>query len=291
MKAKNNFLSAPFALKLVGFILVFSSLLDYLFLLNGLGGFQDKPAVVSGLSQIVSQGTRPMVGVALVLTAYWLERLADMPARNSKLFRFVALAIAALLGVGFLVLAPVQLTSTSKMTEQAREQVAKQASDAEGQLEQQVQQRQVELGNLVKDTKQFDEQLKQMDAKIKQAEEEENRLVQAVASKAEPESRLVEFRDQLKQFKELVQEMREIKANPAALQNKAKESRDKTLNEIRAKKQKADEQLSGQPWKASLKVALNSLMLSVGYLIISWVGLSEMGLFSGEGKARRAPKP
>jgi hypothetical protein len=43
MKAKNNFLSAPFALKLVGFILIFSSLVDYLFLLTGLDSRTSKP--------------------------------------------------------------------------------------------------------------------------------------------------------------------------------------------------------------------------------------------------------
>jgi ABC-type multidrug transport system fused ATPase/permease subunit len=290
MKAKNNFLSAPFILKLVGFILVFASLLDYLFLLTALD-FKDKPALVNGLGQLVNQGTIPMVGVALVMTAYWLERLADMPARNSKLFRFVALAVSALLGLGFLVLAPVHLNSTSQSTQQVRAEVEKNAKDAEGQVEQRIQQRQNDLVNLMKDPKVLDEQLKQMDAQIKQAGEEENRLVQAVASKSEPESKLADFRSQLAQFKKLAQDVREIKANPAALQNKAKESRDEALNEIRAKKQKADEQLSNQPWKASLKIALNSLILSVGYLLISWVGLSEMGLFSGEGKARRAPKP
>jgi ABC-type multidrug transport system fused ATPase/permease subunit len=290
MKAKNNLLSAPFALKLVGFILVFASLLDYLFLLTGLD-FKDKPSLVNGIGQLVSQGTIPLVGVALVLTAYWLERLADMPARNSKISRLVVLVVAALLGVMFLILAPVHLNSTSQTTQQVRAEVDKKAKDAEGEVEQRIQQRQNDLTNLVKDPKRLDEQLKQMDEQIKQAGEEEKRLVQAVASKAEPESKLTEFRSQLAQFTKLAQDLKEIKTNPAALQNKAKESRDEALNEIRAKKQKADEQLSSQPWKASLKVALNSLILSVGYLLISWVGLSEMGLFSGGAKARRAPKP
>jgi ABC-type multidrug transport system fused ATPase/permease subunit len=269
MKAKNNFLSAPFALKLVGFILIFSSLLDYLFLLTGLD-FKDKQALGTGITQLVDRGVIPMIGVALALTAYWLERLADMPARNSKLFRFVALAVAALLGVGFLLMAPVHLNNTSQVAQQAREQIEKQAKDAEGQVEQQVQQRQAELTNLVKDTKQFDEQLKQMS--------------EAIANNQVPEA-------QLPQLKQLEKDLKEIKANPAALQNKAKESRDQLLNRIRDEKQKAEKQVNSQAWKASAKTGLNSLILSVGYLIISWVGLSEMGLLGGGAKPQRAPKP
>jgi ABC-type multidrug transport system fused ATPase/permease subunit len=246
MKAKNNFLSAPFALKLVGFILVFSSLLDYLFLVNGLGDFKDKQALGTGITQLVDRGVIPMIGVALILTAYWLERLADMPARNSKLFRFVALDLA-------------------------RTQIKEQADKAEGQVEQQVQQRQAELTNLVKDTKQFDEQLKQMGEAI--ANSGNNQMP--------PE--------QLAQLKQLEKDLKEIKANPTALQNKAKESREQLLNRIRDEKQKAEQQVNSQAWKASAKTGLNSLILSVGYLIISWVGLSEMGLFSGDAKTRRAP--
>jgi ABC-type multidrug transport system fused ATPase/permease subunit len=273
MKAKNSFLSAPFALKLVGFILVFSSLLDYLFLLNGLGDFKDKQTLGTGITQLVDRGVIPMIGIALILAAYWMERLAEMPARNSKLFRFIALAIAALLGVGFLLLAPVHLNNTSQVAQDARDQIGKQAKDAEGQVEQQVQQRQAELTNLVKDTKQFDEQLKQMGEAI--ANSGTNQMPPA----------------QLEQLKQLEKDLKEIKANPAALQNKAKESRDQLLNRIRDEKQKAEKQVASQAWKASVKTGLNSLILSVGYLIISWVGLSEMGLFSGDTKARRAPKP
>jgi ABC-type multidrug transport system fused ATPase/permease subunit len=290
MKAKNSFLSAPFTLKLVGFILVFASLLDYLFLLTGID-FKDKPALVNGMSQLVNQGTIPLVGIAFVMAAYWLERLADLPTRNSKPFRLLVLLVSAVLGIMFLILAPVHLNSTSQSTQQVRAEVEKKAKDAEGEVEQRIQQRQNDLVNLVKDPKRLDEQLKQMDEQIKQAGEEEKRLIQAVESKAEPESKLADFRSQLAQFKQLAQDLKDIKSNPGALQDKAKKSRDEALNEIRSRKQKADEQLSSQPWKASLKVALNSLILSVGYLIISWVGLSEMGLFSGESKARRAPKP
>ncbi len=268
MKATNNFLSAPFALKLVGFILIFSSLLDYLFVLTGLN-FDDKQALGTGITQFVDRGVIPMIGVALILTAYWLERIADMPMRNNKIFRFTALVISAILGILFLIIIPIHFSNTSQVAEQAREQISEQAQTAEGQIAQQVQQRQAQLSALVKDPEQFDAQMKQMN--------------EAIASNQVPPG-------QLEQLQQLQKDLEEIKANPAILQTKAKESSDQLLNRIREDKQKAEEQVSSEALKANFKTGLNSLLLSVGYLLISWVGLGEMGLFSSRAQHQQAPK-
>jgi ABC-type multidrug transport system fused ATPase/permease subunit len=264
MKATNN-LSAPFALKLVGFILIFSSLLDYLFLLTGLN-FEDKQALGSGITQLVDRGVIPMIGIALLLTAYWMERFADMSTRNSKVFRFIPLAIAAVLGIVFLVIVPIHFNNTSQVAAQARQQIDEQAKNAESQVEQQVQQRQADLSALVKDSKRFDEQMQQMNT--------------AIANKQVPEA-------QLQQFQQLQKDLQEIKDNPSVLPKKAEESRNQLLNRIRDDKKKADDRVNSEALKANLKTGLNSLLLAVGYLIIGWVGLTEMGLGS---KRRQAPK-
>lgn len=269
MKANSSFLSAPFILKLVGFILIFSSLLDYLFLLTGLDT-QNKQALGTGITQLVERGVVPMIGIALALAAYWLERQADVPAKNNRIFRFVALAVAFVLGLLFLVLTPIHFRNTSQVAEQARSQIDEQAKNAEGQVEQQVQQRQAELSALVKDSKRFDEQLKQM--------------TEAINNKQVPE-------DQLPQFQQLQKDLQEIKKNPAALQSKAQESKDQLLNRIRDDKKKAEDKVNSEAFRANFRTGASSLILSVGYLIISWVGLSEMGLFAGGAKkARRASK-
>ena len=94
-----------------------------------------------------------------------------------------------------------------------------------------------------------------------------------------------------KYTKQLQKDLQEIKKNPAALQNKAKESKDQLLNRIRDDKKKAQDKVNSEAFRANVRTGVSSLILSVGYLIISWVGLSEMGLFGGGSKKpRRAPK-
>jgi ABC-type multidrug transport system fused ATPase/permease subunit len=263
MKATNS-LSAPFALKLVGYILIFSSLLDYLFLLSGLD-FANKQALGTGITQLVDRGVIPMIGLALALAGAWMEKMADIPAKT-KLFRFIALVLAAVLGVAFLVLVPVHLNNTRQVAELAKKQIEEQAKNAEGQVEQQVQQRQSELAELVKDQKKFDEQLKQIN--------------DAITNKQVPEG-------QLPQIQQLQKDLQEIKADPSKLQTKAQDSRNQLLNQIRDQKTKQEQKINSEALKANLRTGLSSLILSVGYLIISWVGLSEMGLPSGSAKARR----
>jgi hypothetical protein len=268
MKATNTPLSAPFTLKLVGFILIFSSLLDYVFLLTGIAGDPtNKQAIGAGITGLVDRGGLPMIGVALAMAGYWLERMADAGGR-SKIFRFIAMAVAALLGVLFLALAPIHINNTSLVAKQALERVADQAKNAEGQVEQQVQQRQSELAELVKDQKKFDDQLKQ--------------LTDAIANKQVPEA-------QLPQLQQLLKDLQEIKGNPGALQSKAEKSREELKNQIRDQKDKEEKRINGEAIKSNARTGINSLLLSVGYLVISWVGFSEMGLFGGNKAPRRAP--
>jgi ABC-type multidrug transport system fused ATPase/permease subunit len=267
MKSTNTLLSAPFTLKLVGYILILSSLLDYAFLLTGLD-VSDKQALGAGITGLVDRGVIPMIGLALTMAGYWLERLADLPAR-SKLFRTIALLISAILGLIFLVLAPVHINNTSNVAKVALEKVGEQAKNAEGQVDQQVQQRQAELAELLKDGKRFDEQLKQLN--------------DAIANKQVPES-------QLPQLQQLQKDLQEIKSNPAALQAKAQKSREEMLNKIRDDKSKEEKRINKEAGRSNFRTGLNSLLLSIGYLIISWVGLNDLGVFGRSNKApRRAP--
>jgi ABC-type multidrug transport system fused ATPase/permease subunit len=268
MKATNSPFSAPFALKLVGYILIVSGLLDDITLIWKVSAdAQNKAMLVSGISQLVNQGVIPMIGIALALTGAWLEKLTDIPSKT-KIFRVIALSLSALLGVIFLFLGPAYLYNTRQVVEQAKAKITDQAKNAEGQVEQQVQTRQSQLADLVKDQKKFDDQLKQ--------------LSDAIASNQVPEA-------QLPQLKQLQKDLQDIKANPAVLQEKAKTSKEQLLNQIRDQKGKEEKKIDDEVFKENVHVSVNSLILSVGYLIISWVGLSELG--SLKGAKRRPAKP
>jgi hypothetical protein len=264
MKATVTSLSAPFILKLVGYILILSSLLDYLFLLANLD-FQNKQMLGAAATQFVDRGIIPMIGLALVLTGSWLEQLAGAANRVKAVasLQFWALVFSAILGVGFLALVPIHLVNTQQVAEQQILQIGEQAKEAEGRVDQQVQQRQEELSDLVKDNQRFEQQLQQ--------------LQQAIDSKQVPPA-------QLPQLEQLQKDLKDIKANPSALQNKAQESRNQLLNQIRSEKEKQEGRVRQEELRVKLRTSVSSLILSVGYIIISWLGVSDMGVFRKSGR-------
>jgi flagellar biosynthesis GTPase FlhF len=261
-------LSVPFILKLVGYILILSALLDYLFLLSNLD-VQNKQMLGATMTQVVDRGGIPMIGLALVLSGPWLEQLAGVAGGRTKpvaSLQFWALMASAILGVGFLVLVPIHLTNTQQVAEQQISQIGEQAKEAEGRVDQQVQQRQAELSELVKNNERFEQQMQQ--------------LQQAIESKQVPPA-------QLSQLQQLQKDLQDIKANPSALQNKAQESRNQLLNQIRSERQKQEKRVREEELKVKLRTSVSSLILSVGYIIISWLGFSDLGVFRKS--ARRLP--
>jgi hypothetical protein len=267
MKATNTPLSAPFTLKLVGSILLLSSLLNYLSIPFGLD-LSNKPSLIEPISKIIDSGATPMVGLALISTAYWLDRMADTGAR-SKVLRFGATVYAAILGVLFLGLALVHINNAGIVEGKAITGIEEQAKNAEGQVAQQVEQRELQLAQLAGDPKKIDEQLKQFN--------------DAIANKQVPE-------DQIPQLQQLVKDLQEIKGNPGALKEKAQKSREELLNQVRSKKEAEISRIKGEMGKSKFRTGLSGILFSGGYLVMTWLGLSEMGILGGGNKApRRAP--
>ncbi|MFM2431033.1 MAG: hypothetical protein RLZZ511_2246 [Cyanobacteriota bacterium] len=274
MKAKTNSLSAPFILKLVGSILIFSSALDYLFVLIGLNfsasTLPEKQALVGGIAQLVGQGAIPLVGMALVLTGYTFDRQMESPAANGKILRLIILALSALLGLMFLFLTPGHFSKATDIAADELKDITTQAESAKGQVNEQIRGSRAQLEALAKDPKQLDEQLKQMKAAI-----------------ASPPPNTPA--DQLEQLKQMEKTLSEVKANPASLNAKADELQKQILNRLGDQQKKAEKQVNDR-LNGNRKTAINSLILAIGYFLTSWIGLSEMGLFgSSSSKPRRAP--
>ena len=100
MKSPNALLSAPFILRVVGYILIISSLLDYITLL-ATANFQDKQSLALAITQLVDRGVIPMIGLALAITGAWLEANATGTDRAKPFIslKFWALVISGLLGL------------------------------------------------------------------------------------------------------------------------------------------------------------------------------------------------
>jgi hypothetical protein len=105
--------------------------------------------------------------------------------------------------------------SALQIVQKPIERISEQAKQAETEVEQQVQERKQQLADLLSDKAAADAQIKQ--------------LQDAIQAKQIPEG-------QLPQVKELLKDLQEIKANPALLNRKADDSRQKLLAEIRNQK-------------------------------------------------------
>jgi hypothetical protein len=264
MKATNSLPSAPIVLKIVGVILILSSLVDYISLLIPFR-LSDKAWLAGAVTQLVDRGIIPMVGLAFLFVAYFLETgsFASDRVKPFLSLRFWALILASFLGLMFLVLVPLHLNNTRQASEQAIQQINQEATAAEGQVDTQVLQRQEQLSTLLKD----EAQLKRLNDTIASGQ------VQG---------------DQLKQLQEVQKQLTQLKANPGALEGQAKEARNKALIQIRDRKQQLEQQARTESWKTGLRVGVSSLLLSLGYSTIAWTGLRELGLFRSR---RKAPAP
>lgn len=266
MKATNSLPSAPFVLRLVGIILIVSSLVDYLAVLVP-PNFGDKAWFATATTQIVDRGIIPMVGLAFLFAGAFLENGSfALPERAKPVFtfRFWAVLLSLLLAVIFLVAFPLHLNNTRQVSDQALRRIAQEAGDAESQLDSQVQQRRDQITAALKDpnqARQLDEQIKQIEAALNS-----NQLQG----------------DQRTQAERALKELQALKANPNSVDERAKEFRNQRLTEIRDRRQQLEGEARSQFWKTGVRVGISSLLLSLAYFIIGISGLRELGILKGK---------
>lgn len=270
MKASTSLPSAPLVLRLVGTILIVSSLIDYIALLIP-PNFSDKAWFASTVTQIVDRGIIPMVGMALLFAGAFLEHGTLATSDRTKpagTLRFWALLLSGLLGIIFLVAFPLHLNNTRQVSDQALKQISEQATTLEGQLDTEVQRQKDQIAGVLRDP----QQSKQLDEQIK-------RINDAVAG-----GQLKG--DQLNQAQQALKDLQALKADPTAtIDTRAKDFRNKRLTEIRDQRLQLEQRARGEFWKTGVRVGISSLLLSLGYIIISLTGLREMGVLGGRRKA------
>ena len=260
--------TAPFVLRLIGTILILSSLVDYLSVLIP-PNFSDKAWFANVVTQVVDRGVIPMVGLGFLFAGAFLERGSLAVGDRAKpvtTFRFWALLLSMLLGLVFLVAFPLHLNNTRQVSDQALERIDQQAKDAENQLNTQVQQRQEQITTALRDpnqARQLDEQLKQIDAAVASGQLKGDQLAQAQRAQ---------------------KELQALKADPNSVAKRAQEFRNTQLTKIREDRAKAETQAKGEFWKTGIRVGISSLLLSLAYFIIGWAGLKEMGILGGKRK-------
>lgn len=272
MKAIGNPQLTPIVaqiLKLVGGILILSFLLDFIIL-----AFPAQPR--DGLWQIgfatamVDRGITPMIGLALLLIGYWLHDKSDNALTKPPLWlslKFWALLLSSLLGLLFLLVIPFHINNVTQESDRAVERINLDSTQAEAQLQSQLDQLQSQLGN-EQNRAQLEEQKNQFKAQVTALLQNEQLYQQAIASDRTPAAQ-----------KKLLQE---FKANPQALEKYLAAQTDpialgkERLEELQQQKQKAQSQAKQEAVQASLRMAIRSLLIAIGFIAIGWMGLRNM---------------
>lgn len=272
MKASTNRpLSPPAALilKLIGLICIVSFLVDAFTLLIPFNP-TDRGWQINLTTQLVERGIIPLVGMAFLFAGVWIDSVADASGKSASIWqivKLVALGLSGILGLLYLLIAPLHVNNVRLQSNTAIERVAEQAKQAETQLnsdafKNQVEQRRTliknQIGELLKDDQKFN---------------------QAVNNQQVPK----EVRDILQQSK----------ANPQVLDDflnqQAKSFSNQTLTQIRERQQQLESQAKTAALKSQAQIGISSVLLAVGFFMTAGTGLR--GLVSLPSAPRKSPPP
>lgn len=238
---------AAIALKLVGIVAIVSALLDYLILLIP-PNLTNPQWQLATTTQLVDRGIVPLVGIALLLTGFWVDNSVGRSGRSRSLatdLRFWACLLASILGLMYLVLAGLHINNVNITSQQALEQVTTEANQATTQLEQQL-------------AAEISQQQSQLSAILQNDE-----LLQQAIQGGQLPADIEQYKDDpegLNQF----------------LQTRADEAKQRLQTEIGTRQQQAEQKVKTEAWKSRLRISLSSLLLTVGYTVIGWIGLRRL---------------
>ncbi|MDX2097298.1 MAG: HpsJ family protein [Leptolyngbyaceae cyanobacterium bins.59] len=210
-------------------------------------------------TQVVDRGVVPLVGLALLLTALWMDSAAGNLFRQ-RLWKNLGLAafiLSSLLGLVFLLLIPFHLNNVNFVSGETLKRIGQEATTAESQLEAQIQQQQNQISTILGDSRRLDE----LDKAIKSGQ------VQG---------------DQLAQLQQLQQQLQQFRQDPQALKKQVEEARKRDLTRIRERKLQLEKQAQSDAGRSALRTSISSFLLALGYVSVGWLGLR--GTESGDSK-------
>jgi hypothetical protein len=265
---------ASMTLKVVGVILVLSSLLDYLLLAFPFNPLE-RQWQLTYTAQLVERGIIPLVGIAFLLAGFWMQSSEGAnPSRRNALqdLRFWAFLLSTVLGLVFLLLFPLHLNNVRLQRSDTLQEIRDQAVQTETQVVNR-------LGNENVETE-IERRRSALGGQLRELLSDEQRLEEALANPEVPE-----------QEKELLQQLRE---NPDQIDQFLQERfsveslSEQQVSQIRERRENLEAEAKTRLTKLALQTGISSLLLAVGYSIIGWTGLRSMGTSRS---GRRSPSP
>lgn len=243
---------AAVALKTVGVIIILAALLDMITL-----PFPAKPLdrqwQINFVTLAVDRGIVPMVGLALLLTGYWVDTISGLglgDRRSWKNLGFWALILSSVFGLFYILAVPLHLNNVRVSNTEAIERIKQDASQAEAQLNNRLQ---TEVG-------QQRQQIEQLIANPEQID----RAREAGQITLDQATQLQQFRQNPKALDQFIEKrVGEVKGK---LQTEIGQRREDALNNVK-----------NESIKSGLRVGISSLLLAIGYILIGWIGLRYWG--------------
>jgi ABC-type multidrug transport system fused ATPase/permease subunit len=232
-------------LKVVGVVLILGTLLDYIILVVP-PDFLNSEWLAQLINEWVSRASVPLLGLALLFWGVWFDRDSES---GFKVLPKIALGLSALLGVVFLILAPLYFNSSRLTSAAQTRQINQQAAQAEQQLNNLLEQQRARVSAIVSN----EDQLAQLQQRL-----------DSLDLSAEQQAQLKQIRTTLDK----------VKSDPKALDQEVAKARTEGINQIKQKQTEALDELQSELRRDRLHTTLSSLMFSIGYLMIAWIGLS-----------------
>lgn len=261
------------ALKLSGAVFVLSALLDFIVLLIP-PQWENPTWRVGYISSVVDRGIVPLVGMAFILLAYWIDASVGggASAKPSKFnLKLPTFLLASLLGLMFLVFIPLQLSNLNQVKQTALEQIQQGAEQGGQQIQGFLQQ----INALSQNPQLLNQAIQQRTAAI------ETGQVQGRQLTADQIAGVRQQRDQL-------QQLRDISKKPQEFKKRVSDIKNRLQTQLQEQQRSAEDQANTRTLTQGLRIGLSSLMLAIAYTTIGWFGLR--GLGSAKGSRPAAPK-
>ncbi len=250
-------------LKLVGVVFVLSFFLDTITFAVPFN-WQSDQWQINLVTTVVERGVVPLVGISIILIAYWIDGASGIGQKSSPLnLKLPTYIVASLLGLIFLLLVPVHLNNLNQAKTNALEKI----EQGVGQGEQQIQSFLAQLNSISRNPQQIAQQVQQRQQIIETGQYQGQQLT-------------AEQLESLKRETEQLRSLSELAKNPTEFKKKVEETKTRLQEELANRKRKAEGQAKTEALKQGLRIGLSSLMLAIVYSAIGWLGLQGLKIQS-----------
>lgn len=232
-----------FCLRLSGLLIVVAGILGLALRLVA-ASFGDLAWRASFLAEFTDRGVIPLIGLALFVFGWGLDSWAGRSGGRWQQVRLPLFGLIALLGALYLAVIPIYWNDSSAAGRQARQSLNDQVAQSEAAINNRYQAQESVLAQLLASPQQVAE------------------LEKAIANN--PNAAIPDF---------LKKNAANLRDNPEKVRQALRAEQKQELDRIQVEQQRQERQLSSELSRSQVRIALNALLLAIGYLWLGNAGL------------------